>query len=587
MAEFGATHKPAEAYGRPAVTDDKGEAVFKATKTHSVDDKDDFYEISTDERIKAVERFKIFLGSVGDFLHMFLVRPDPKETRLNDPESVVQTPDTGLWDVHVGTDGGFHLRSVKEIFLEKTNWIRVPLRKASPDDPKGDDAEKLEYTPKDKFEFEDSYKYKENPFLYALQIRDYVAYVNEKLGYQNFKAHEKDFHVNDKIDDENSLSEIEKVDSETNLHLKEYQLRTAGIYLMPNGGITIRDAWNSAIVLEGGNIYLQPAKDLVSQPLRNHLVKAGGNINMACKKHVDISSSEEGLRLKSQKAQYFYSDASGIIMESNGDTDTAGSPNPQDAAVEDIGGIVFKSKLSIYNYAEKDIVNYAKKSIMLQSLTNVDIVADDTLTNYGKKNLFNFSEGVALTQANNLAAVLAAGSAIVAGTGSTVLGQKDQNLGVAYDDKSPFIDVLKGVLDVEQLTSSFGKEKETKVDLIANTTFKTKDKLEALQFKFLSSDKYGNLDPQIDGIPSTIAQQDDLLTELYSLEKWEEPEINKTLPYPGKDLFENFYYSAKKPANLEENKLGKDYSSKADAGNQPAEISLSSLQDYKVQNINQ
>jgi hypothetical protein len=585
MAEFGATHKPAESYGSPAVRNDKGSATVFAEDSppKTTDDSSDFYKINEDERIKAIERFKLFLGSVGDFLRFFIVRPDPTEIRTLNPENIPSSPDTGLLDVHCGTDGGFHVRSVKEVFIEKTNWIRVPHRKAAPDDPNGDDASKLNYTHKDSFEFSDRFKYKENPFNYALQIRDYVAFVNEKLGYQNFKTHEKDFFVNDDISKETNLKEINEVDSETDLNQKNYNLRTSGIYLMPNGGIVIRDAWNSAIVMEGGNVYIQPAKDFVAQPLRNTIVKSGGHINLACKKHVDISSSEEGLRLKSQKAQYFYSDEAGIILEANGSEDSPGYPDPTESAVENIGGIVLKSKLSVYNYAENNVVSYAKNNVLLQSKSNIDIVADSTLTTYGKQNLFNFSDGISVTMSGSFAAILAEGSVIAAGAGSTVLGQKDQNLGIMYDKDSGFVDILKGVLDVPQLSSEFGKAKQDKANLLAKTVFQDASKFDDLQFHFLKSTQYGQLNPEEDGIPSTLAQQDDLLTNIYSLDTWEEKEINNSMPYPGKDLFENFYYSAEKPVNLEKNDVGADYSNKADSSNSPAEISLASLNKYTVQ----
>lgn len=588
MAEFGATHKPTESYGRPAVKKDKQESIFEKKGKNTVDDESDYFSIKEDERVKAIERFKWFLGGLGDFLHVFLVRPDPDEIRKLDPDYTPTRPDTGLWDAHVGTDGAFHLRSVKEIFIEKTNWIRVPLRKAAPDDPGGDDAEKLEYDKKERFKFNDDAKFKENPFNYALQLRDYVAYVNEKLGYQNFKKHEKDFHVNDYINDENKLKDIQEVDQETTLNLEDYKLRTAGIYLMPNGGITIRDAWNSAIVMEGGNIYLQPAKDIVSQPLRNCIVKAGGHINMVSKKHLDLSSSEESVRLKSEKSLYCYSNKSGIILEANGKTNTSGSPDPTKDAIEDIGGIVLKSKLSIYNYAEDQIVNYAKKNILLQSLQNLDIIADSSLTTHSKKGTIMLADTSLLLHSTNVTEILSDSAVVFAGAVSTSIGQKDQALGIGYDlygDKpNPFIDVLYGCLEVSQLTDKLDDVRAAKEDILTQTVFQEESKFTDLQFKFLSTYQYGNISAEEDAIPSTLAQQDDLLTQLYKLKPWEEQEVNSSLPYPGKDLFEIFYYSAEKPVNLESNDLGKDYSSKADSTNKSGEITLASLQTYKVYN---
>lgn len=583
MAEFGATHKAAEAYGTPAVTSDTGSPTFTEVDKHDVKDDKDYYKIEEDERRKAVERFKLFLGSVGDFLHLFVVRPDPNnKPKLNqqDPDK----PDTGLCDIHIGTDGGLHLRSVKEVFLEKTNWIRVPHRKSLPEDPNGDDAENLQYEKKQKFGFNDGYKYKGNPFTYALQIRDYVAFVNEKCGYQNFKKHEKDFYVNDDVNSENSLKSFGPVDKDTDLYQQDYELRTAGIYLMPNGGITIRDAWNSAIVLEGGNVYIQPAKDVIQQPLRSFIVKAGGHINMDCKKHIDLSSTKEAVRIKSEKSQYFYSEKGGIVMETKGEKDNTGKPDPKNEAIEEVGGIVFKSKLSIYNYAEKDIVNYAKKKVLFQSLQNMDLIApENTITIFGKDAVHVLSSDTVSTYGEKTNLHVSDGTVLLAGAETTALGQEDQYLGVMYDDESMFIDVLKGILPVSEVTSALTQLKENKQQILNQVTFYEEQKFIDLKFKFLKTSKYGKLTPNEDAIPASLAQQDDKMTGLYSLSTWEQKEINETLPFPGKDLFENFYLDAEKPENLEANSMGQDYSSKADSSSSPASVTLKSLKEYKIQ----
>jgi hypothetical protein len=583
MSEFGATHKAAEAYGTPAVTSDTGSPTFTEVDKHDVKDDKDYYKIEEDERRKAVERFKLFLGSVGDFLHLFVVRPDPNnKPKLNQQDP--NKPDTGLCDIHIGTDGGLHLRSVKEVFLEKTNWIRVPHRKSSPEDPNGDDAENLQYEKKQKFSFNDGYKYKGNPFTYALQIRDYVAFVNEKCGYQNFKKHEKDFYVNDNISSENSLKSFGPIDKDTDLYQQDYELRTAGIYLMPNGGITIRDAWNSAIVLEGGNVYIQPAKDIMLQPLRNFIVKAGGNINLDCKKHIDLSSTKEAVRIKSEKSQYFYSEKGGIVMETKGEKDNTGKPDPKTQAIEEVGGIVFKSKLSIYNYAEKDIVHYAKKKVLFQSLENMDLIApENTITIFGKDAVHVLSNDTVSTYGEKTNLHVSDGTVLLAGAETTALGQEDQNLGVMYDDKNMFIDILKGIFPVSEITSGLAQLKEAKKEILQQVTFYEEQKFKDLKFKFLKSNKYGKLTPNEDAIPASLAQQDDKMTGLYSLSTWEQTEINETLPFPGKEMFENFYLDAEKPENLEANSIGKDYSSKADSSPSPASVTLKSLKEYKIQ----
>jgi hypothetical protein len=270
-----------------------------------------------------------------------------------------------------------------------------------------------------------------------------------------------------------------------------------------------------------------------------------------------------------------------MVLEANGENDTTGDPDPKEEAIDYIGGIVLKSKVSIYSYAEKDIVNYAKKQFILQSLGTVDLVADTVLTAYGKTNLSLFSDSMILAMGQNTL-ILAEGGAMMAGTGSTVLGQQDQNLGVMYDKDSKFVDIIKGVLDTSTLSAELGKAKKDKQKLLKKTTFQSEDKFEDLQFKFLKSEKY-SVSSDEDAIPMTMAQQDDLLTSSYNLSEWEEKEVNSTYPYPGKDLFENFYYSSEKPVNLEEKQVSKDYVNKSEAENKPAKITLESLTKYKVQ----
>jgi hypothetical protein len=143
---------------------------------------------------------------------------------------------------------------------------------------------------------------------------------------------------------------------------------------------------------------------------------------------------------------------------------------------------------------------------------------------------------------------------------------------------------LYGVLDVSTLTEKLGEVRTAKEDILVQTVFQEESKFTDLQFKFLSTYQYGNLSSEEDALPTTLAQQEDLLTELYELKDWEEKEVNESLPYPGKDLFENFYYLAEKPVNLESNELGKDFSNKAEPASKPGEINLDSLQKYKVYN---
>jgi hypothetical protein len=590
MAEFGATHKSGETYGKPATTSEAGNT-FQTTGSNTTDDSSDFYAIDGDERIKAIERFKVFLGAVGDFVHFFVVRPHPDAIRTLGGANSSSKPDTGLSDVHLGTDGGVHIRSVKEIFIEKTNWIRVPHRIAAPDDPAGDDGSALKYDNKEPFEFS---SVSEIAGLYpslghALQLRDYIAYTNEKLGYQNFKKHEKDFFVNDKFSQEQNIFDGggAGIDSETRLHLGMYKLKTAGIYLTPNGGITIRDAWNSAIVMEEGNIYLQPANDLVSQPLRHNIMKVGGKTTIVSKEDVDISSSEGSIRSKAEKMQYIYSNKAGVIIQASGLENTRPQPDPTNADgkfIQNVGGIVLKSNLGIYNYALKDVLIYTEGKMLLQSLDNIDIVSDNVMTLYAKQSMYRFADSSMFDYAGNELLVLSDGAVAIAGADATTIGQKDQYLGLMYDEDSPFVDVLKGVLPVSDITASLQKAKEFKEDLLKQTIFQSADKFDTVMFTFPPATFYGGA--QV--VPMTMAQQVEQNTE--KLTPWVETDINGSLPYPGKEIpnterarkFADKYLTAAVPQNID-----KDGVNIAASTNKPSTpLTLKSMNAYMVKQPN-
>jgi hypothetical protein len=469
------------------------------------------------------------------------------------------------------------MRSVKEVFIEKTNWIRIPHRRAAPDDPNGDDAENLDYKEKKKYEFVKEFKFKNNPFNYAQQLRDYVAYVNEKLGYQNFKTHEKDFYVSNDINQETPLDNIKKIDQQTQADLQTYKLKTAGIYLMPNGGITIRDAWNSAIVMEGGNISIQPAKDLFLQPLRSLVGKIGGNISLAARKQVDLSTTEESVRIKSQKGQHFYSHESGIVIESNSEEESLGELE-QEKALEKLSGVVLKSKSSVFIGADKNVVTHSKERTYLKSLKEAIFVFEEPAIFYGLKDMRFLADSQILLEAEKGLTLLTPKQAILAGAEGTALGQKDKPLSVGAEKP------IKGTLKVnEELKKmELEKVKEQFKDIWKLSKFESIDKFDLIKFRFLDKTGYGSLDSKEDAIPSTLAQQDDLLTGVYELDKWEEKEINETLPYPSKKLFTDFYYKAEAPKNLTKSNTSDDYASKGEPSEKGCKVKLASLQEYSV-----
>lgn len=585
MAEFGATGDPRESMGVPQVTGENNKPAFvtEGPPSEGGTDETDFYKIQGDDRTKAIERLKVFLGKVGDFIHIFLVRPDPDAIRTLSGE-LGGKYDTGMADMHVGLDGRISIRTVTGAAIEKTNWIMVPHRVRSAEDPKGDSTDDITFEDKDPFKFDDSKKVRENPTMYALQMRDCNAYLQDFYNYKNFLKYKKDFKLSENSQgDETKLKDIKKVDPHTAVNLNNYQLRRSGLYLMDNGGWMLKDAWGSAIVSEGGDIYIQPAKDLVAQPLRNYIAKAGQFVSIAARKDIDLSSTEEGFRLKTLKTQHFYSSDQGIILHSNSYDDT--EPSPDGKAYKEFGGILFKANKGIYSYgekifdrAEKDAL-YKADHLMLESIDKklnlkgkqIEIVATDTLNMVSKGNMYILPKG-------NLTCV-SAGDASFAGK-NTNFGNKGVVIGMApHPGSMPA--VLDGVVPIDAITAITDSILSANEDYQQQMSpFQDDDNFTKLKFHFLASSDY-NLNTSEDFIPQTIAQQDDAAFNFLNLTEWSEKEINSSLPFPGKDKFESYYVKCDLK-NLQ--KIEKDVYSKNSESlkNQGGTLKDESLKTYKV-----
>lgn len=582
MVEQGMTHLSRESMGIPQ-TNESGETAFEEDSPPSADDSTDYYKIKNDFRGKAIERLKVFAGRLGDFIHVYLCRPDDEAKRALNGEAGGMF-DKGLVDLHVSTTGQVSLRTVTSLAIEKTNWIRVPLRVRTPEDPKGDEVDDITFEDKKPYEWDTSYKVRENPVGFFLQLRDCLAYTQDKYAFLNFSKYKKDFKFSqDPSDSEKKLPECDQIDPNTEFKFSEYQMRRAGIYFMDNGGVTLKDAWGSAIVMEGGDIYLQPAKDLVAQPLRHFVTKVGHSIQMAAKKHVDISSTEEGFRLKTQKVQHLYSKEAGIILQSDAESDA--EPSPDQEAYDEFGGILTLAKNAgcytygkkIFDNSQEDSMYRAQKKLILES-------EKDDLWLIPQKNLYLFPTEDILAATTGNVMLLSTGTAMFGGAGSTLLGKTGQTIGMISTPGS-IPSSLDGVIPVGDIVSGI-QAARTAIDNLLQTMmypFEEDEKFTKVKFRWLKSDKF-NLNDQEDFIPMTLAQQDDASFGFLNLSSWTEKEMESTLPFPGKDKFSQYYLTADSLMNVTKSSIGDDYESKSfDALNSiGVKLSMEDLNNYKV-----
>lgn len=561
--EFGITHDPVEASGRPNVTGQTTPPVIQMTGKSSADDKDDFFELANDKQV-GIERLKGFIGSLGDFLHVVFSRPDEKQLRALDGETT-GVFDRGLTSLKMGMDGSLAFRTLGGMAFEKTNWIRVPQRIKTVE-------EKIEKPVTDApkaFKFDSSVTAKDLPFLYFLQLRDYLAFALEGQAYQGFIDSGK-FEVNDDPSKETKLGGTTALSPTRD---GNFYPKSSGFYLMPNGGVVLRDAWGSAIVMEGGNVYIQPAKDLVFQPLRNLIGKVGQHVALAARDDIDLSSTDGGFRLKTHTSQYLYSAASGIVLHS--DVTSPFEYYPTDAPITNVGGIVlntpkgglvthaahslFKSEANTVIKSELTMID-ANNQVLLRSGGGFDVFTSGDLLFSAGKNLIGFTEGTAL----------------FVGLTNTAIGMQKQTIAI-----SPFGPV-EGLFEKDAFDDWKQKASELATGDFQSFSFGYREDtaFDGLKFRFLSSADY-RLIERIDAIPQTLAQQEDVQFENIGLQRWTEKAVNDTMPYPGAEL-QNMYATASL-ANLQfDPSLGDTYN-KAIEHSAIGKIDFSNLfTDYRV-----
>lgn len=578
QAEFGATHLSTESLGTASIKEKDGKPVFAEDGDKpKPDDSKDYYKFVDDERSKAIERLKMFMGKLGDFLHVFMVKPD--DTAKRDLSGEVKGNfDLGLADFHLGLDGRISIRTASAFSIEKSNWIMVPHRVRTPEDPKGDDASELTYDKKDPFKFDNQFKYRENPTMYFLQMRDCVTYLQNKYNYKHFLKHEKDFKASkDPESKESKLEEVTDVDPYSEVKFADYVLRNSGLFMMDNGGWMLKDAWGSAIVSEGGNIYLQPAKDLITQPLRHSILKAGGSVAINANKHIDLSSTEEGLRVKTKKVQHYFAKDGGLIFQT--DAKFVQSPTPEAEAYDDFGGILFIAKESSIFSRAKNVVLDAE-NVFISTEKMLGILSDQHIFVEAKENCFLLADSNMYINGTKGSALISDANVSVAGNSQTAIGKIGARISMIPSPGS-LPASLDGVVPVSVYTQIFDAIKTANVEMEKQITrpFDSVSEYTKVKFRFLKSDNYDLKDNE-DYLPMTIAQQEDQTFGFLNLKVWDEKEEEGTLPFPGKDKFEDFYVTGELK-NLV--KKGQDSKSKpVDALEFEAKLEKKSLRQYKI-----
>lgn len=346
---------------------------------------------------------------------------------------------------------------------------------------------------------------------------------------------------------------------------------------MPNGGVMIKDAHGDAIILEGGKIYLQAGTDIVMQPLRHLVGKVGHSINLAAKQHIDFSSTDEGLRIKTEKNMHLFSKEGGIILQS--DSENFSVPGPDDEAYNTGGGILLVAKDSgVLSYGQT-VFSFAEELAGMKSSNTLLLQAPVGEARINAQNVRLLCSQTMTLACDETISIISGNSVQLAGTNNTSIGNKGERISMTPTPGS-LPASLDGVLPVDDLLDVQRELKAIfdKTEKIGIASFEEGMKLATMNFRYLASEKY-NLD-ESDFLPMTIAQQDSEILDGLPLNEWEETDEEGTLPFPGKDKFEEYFLTSK-IENLFEDSGDLTTKSVDDLKNE-GKLSLKSLKEYKT-----
>lgn len=224
-----------------------------------------------------IQRISFHAGWLGDLLKVFCNKDDYTCVARTDidPEGTIQ----------INTTSGIILRRSPKIY----NYERLK----EPNDPEGN----TNVTPAEVNKFTWNEEYTAGK---TLEEKDYFEYKDEVYDNRRFDDYNKDWAKRGAV----AKDEIDSV-----VHIRE------------DGSIVLRSASGSSIELNSdGDVVISAARDVIVQPTRNYSNITPGMVDFRVKNNFTTSCDEGSVRLKSGKEIEMYADTGGILLEANGST---------------------------------------------------------------------------------------------------------------------------------------------------------------------------------------------------------------------------------------------------------------------------
>ena len=511
---------------------------FKVVGGAGMQERPDESYLAQEDGQTAISRLRAFTGYLGDLVNAFVVHPGSGGTNKLSSDPVEQ----GLLHLHVDTNGRAALRSAAGIVLERYDKIPVPKRTHQVWDPAGNVGKDVK--PKKRRDFDwQSDKY---PGAVGLVLGDMAAWWNSQA-YTRFSEFEKDFKIKKQTELLPLDKEHDRLGNASSDDLSSFKDRHSYFSLTPDGGIVLRDAWGSEIVMQGGNITFSAAHDVYVRPGRNAVTLAGDDVIVKAYNSVDVTSTSHDVRIKAQNNLQLAAIKRGVLIESQStDMDEIDWTQPG----EDL------KSCGVFIHAKRSGVHCIGKTVHMSGTSAVNI---DTFDAEGKPagelrvssksaTIIGTESVLALAGKGKSGLKLAAGAFAAFGPSVVVAGSNSLRL------QSGKKHLMAMQVDGDDLYGNYKSEAEKVIESYVDSTkwvapFSPKT-ADDIAFRFRPSKQYSTdpLDPNESSFrlykPSWVFTAEAKLPwardlTLDKVATWtEEKDVDDEYPWPGKDVYE-------------------------------------------------
>lgn len=275
-----------------------------------------------------LEEFRGYLGQ-GYMRQLQLPRASGEVGRESDQKSGL-----GVFREQLSLDGSWSVSSAHSIGITKRLLIPIAKRIAAPEDATGDDLTSQESSETSEGAYRFAGIYGEGsphqvrdalpppgdlPQVWSVAaVLDAMAYTNNWKGMHPFHYHERDFHTPQ--EDESEFPSLQQPPRFSDLqheqwlpsppaieqqvdhrHSASYHATQSGLFLLPDGGVVIRDGYGSEIRMAGGNVEITAPGDVFIRSGRSVIQYAGDDAVIRARNSVDITATDHDVRLKAER----------------------------------------------------------------------------------------------------------------------------------------------------------------------------------------------------------------------------------------------------------------------------------------------